>query len=194
MLTWKKIKIICIIFGSKFLSSFSMSGIVSFLTRLRYSLWEKLYQVVRRPIPGPLTYWGPRQNCIAHFYSNQNIGNMLIMLSFANIATNAAVEESDHKFGFDYRKFSGGTFILPGQGTMYLLYPLLAGPGYRQTQTSNGSVVHSPWNNLFYNKHNHYLSTVGEIEVSPWIASVWPIFYPSRPLFGSWPILWEPHL
>ena len=47
---------------------------------------------------------------------------------------------------------------------------------YGQTQTSSGSVVQPLWNNVFYYKHNHYFSTIGEILLSP----LWRLQYRAR--------------
>jgi len=61
----------------------------------------------------------------------------------------------------------------------------------RQMQASSDSVVQSVWNNILYYKYNQYFSPIGEIEVSPWIASTRPIFWPFATSFGSQPKRWK---
>jgi len=76
-----------------------------------------LYQGGTKTNTGPSSFLGPRRNCIARFYSNQNIGKAFTVLRFTNVATNAVVEEATINFDLI-------AFILQGQGVMYLLYPL----------------------------------------------------------------------
>ena len=71
--------------------------------------------------------WVLVEICIACLYSNQNI-ETATMLRFSNIATSAAVEESDHQFWAGLQKNLAWVLSPPGPGYDVPLVPLSRRP------------------------------------------------------------------
>ena len=103
--------------------------------RQNQGLWEKFYQEIQRPIPGPLAPGAAVIICIACLYSNQNIDKTVTLLRFINrliviLATALHLQfwpwlQKNITCALSYSRAPK----LPGPGTMYLLHLPLVGPG-----------------------------------------------------------------